>query len=599
MVAFNLRPHQSRAITDMNGFLAANPTLDPLVIQPTGSGKSVVLAEQARLCAKAGKRVMVAAHRKELLSQNRSKLESMDSSIDAGFYSAGLNEKRFDAQVTFAGVQSAARQWDQFGVIDLVMIDECHLISSDSEGQYGQLLNGLKKINPNLRKIGLTATGYRLDSGKIYGPDAPFDAICHTTTINELLAAGYICPLVNRAVRVVDTQGIKKSGNDFDKKELANVFASAVVPACQETVAVANSEDRKKCMVFAVSIDHAKEIVDTITNLTGEAVGMVSSKDCIISSNDLTAMAADSTREQTLHDFVWGDLRWLVSVDTLHTGFDCPAVDLISCMRATLSPGLFYQLAGRGFRIHPGKQDCALLDFGGNIRRHGSLDDPDYGVDKTKSQGGGEAPRKQCPACETWTYAGIAICDNCGFDFPMNENSNLEAKADVDAVVLQGHVDEKSPARPKDAVRRFRVESATWGKNTGKRDPETNVRKNDTVRVEYRVMDEETGVDTRIKMYYCFDHDEGSWPQKNAAKFWKQLSNNLCPATVQEALELHSMGATGEVVRIEAKPRGEFWDVKKYIVERKPPIVVFDPEERWEQLCMFDKKSSHYDEEQF
>ena len=599
MVAFSLRPHQSRAIDDINKFLAQNPDLDPIVKQPTGSGKSVVIAELSRLCVEAGKRVMVAAHRKELLSQDRAKLEAMAPNVDCGYYSAGLKEKRLDAQVTFAGVQSAASVWDQFGKIDLAIIDEAHLISTSDEGQYATLLRGLRTVNPKIRKVGFTATDYRLDQGRIWGAGTPFHCVCHTTTIQELLDLGYICPVVNRACQSVDLSEVKRLGHDFNKGQLATAFIENAMAASQETVAVANSEGRKKCMVFCVSIQHALTVADMITSLTNERVGVVSSRDCVITASDMGAMAAETTREQTLHDFQHSDLRWLVSVDTLHTGFDCPEVDLISCMRATLSPGLFSQLCGRGLRIAPNKVDCALLDFGGNIARHGSLDDPNYGVNRGQSDGSGEAPMKRCSACEVKCFAGMAVCPNCGFIFPSDDNERHDAKADPNAVVLQGHVTTADHApKPKKTLRKFTVENMTWHRHNGRKQDD-GTKKPNTVRIHFAVRDEETDLvlPQPIKMYYCFDHDEGSFAQKNAAKFWKKISNNFCPASVEEALELERLGATAPVQRIEAEPSGDggkFWDVKRYVVGELPPAIVFDPEEAWKQLCMFDDSEDPY-----
>ena len=158
-----------------------------MAILPTGAGKSLIVGELAGQCVAVGKRVMVLTHRKELLKQDREKLTAMHPGVKSGYYSAGLGEKNATADVVFAGVQSACRNPYDFGKIDLVLIDEAHLVSKKDDGQYAKTLQALRVSNPRLRKVGLTATGYRLDSGIIYGPGQPFSEICHETSIREML----------------------------------------------------------------------------------------------------------------------------------------------------------------------------------------------------------------------------------------------------------------------------------------------------------------------------------------------------------------------------------------------------------------------------
>ena len=143
----------------------------------------------------------------------------------------------------------------------------------------------------------------------------------------------------------------------------------------------------------------------------------------------ITGQTDKEERKRHLEDFRAGSLRWLVNVDVLTTGFDAPRVDCVAVLRATMSPGLFCQIVGRGLRTSPEKQDCLILDFGGNIERHGSLDDPHYGRDtggRSQSQVQEEtAPRESqgpaeidCPQCGIGIPSRFAFCPECGADIP-------------------------------------------------------------------------------------------------------------------------------------------------------------------------------------
>jgi len=122
---------------------------------------------------------------------------------------------------------------------------------------------------------------------------------------------------------------------------------------------------------------------------------------------------------ETLKRFKDGDLKYLVNVNVLTTGFDAPNIDCVVLLRPTNSPGLFYQMVGRGFRLHSSKENCLVLDFGGNILRHGPVDDLQI---KESDQGDGEAPAKECPECQEVIHAAYATCPECGHEFPPCEN---------------------------------------------------------------------------------------------------------------------------------------------------------------------------------
>lgn len=183
-------------------------------------------------------------------------------------------------------------------------------------------------------------------------------------------------------------------------------------------------------------------------------------------------------RDQYLQDFANGSLRWLVNCDVLTTGFDAPCIDCIAILRATMSPGLFAQIVGRGLRTHPSKSDCLILDFGENIARHGSLDDRNYGraavvqrAGKTKAEPSEVNGRgKECPNCGIDVAVNVRACPGCNFFFPVSHS----AQADHDSKL--------TGAPPVPDPEEWTVEGVGWSLWNKKGDPEAPP----TLRVDYK-----------------------------------------------------------------------------------------------------------------
>src|SRR6056297_3509196 len=160
---YKLRDYQQQAVDRTLAYFRKKR--DPAVIVlPTGTGKSLVIAELARI---AKGRVLVLAHVKELVEQNHEKYESYG--LTGGIFSAGLGRKESHHQVTFASVQSVSANLDQFRYeYSLVIIDECHRVSGVDTSQYQRIIELLREQNDSLKVLGLTATPYRLAMGWIY-----------------------------------------------------------------------------------------------------------------------------------------------------------------------------------------------------------------------------------------------------------------------------------------------------------------------------------------------------------------------------------------------------------------------------------------------
>jgi len=248
--------------------------------------------------------------------------------------------------------------------------------------------------------------------------------------------------------------------------------------ACAEIVEL--TADRKSVLIFASGVKHGRHIVDVLQG-HGVECGFVCGE------------TPPAQREELLgrfrgdgHDLVGTrPLKYLCNVNVLTTGFDAPGIDCVVLLRPTMSPGLFYQMVGRGFRKHPGKRDCLVLDFGGNVLRHGPVDcirlpDP-------QRPGPGEAAAKECPQCQALIAAGFATCPECGHVFPPPERRRHDAKAGEEGI-LSGQSSDS----------RYEVLDVDFGVHM-KRDAPPDAPR--TMRVEYRV-----GWNEHVSEWVCFEH---------------------------------------------------------------------------------------------
>jgi DNA repair protein RadD len=385
-----------------------------------------MIAQQARQW---DGRTIVLAHRKELLKQNAEKIRLLLPDMKVGLFSAGLNQRDTEADVVCAGIQSVYNKAFEFGRRELIVIDECHLIPPDGDGMYQQFLRDIQTICPDSRIIGLTATPYRCNSGPLTGRGRIFDQACYEVTTGRLIEEGFLCPLTNKPSQTtIDTSSFKVRAGEFVSASMSAVFnhIETVTAACREIVA--KTAGRKCCLLFCCGVDHAETVADVMGEMTGESVPVI------------TGETPPILRAGYLNSFQRGEHRFLVNCDVLTTGFDNPRIDTIAVLRSTMSPGLFAQIVGRGLRMHPGKQDTLVLDFGGNIKRHGSLDDPEYGRAEFRSAGSSAEERngrgKLCPNCEIDVPAACRECQDCGFNFPPPERVQHDSFADDESSIL-------------------------------------------------------------------------------------------------------------------------------------------------------------------
>ena len=301
-------------------------------------------------------------------------------------------------------------------------VHNCHLINPKEAGMWRKFLSDLARTCPQARTIGWTGTPFRGNGVWLTAGDEPlFTNVATRVTMRELLDLGFLSPLVPAAtVTRIDAHDVRTSGDDYVVSELAKVTDTAelVEATCDEIVTLA--ADRKRWLVFAVTIEHAEHVRDALRR-RGVVAEMVSAK------------TPKAERAQLISAFRKGQIRCLVNVAVLTTGFDVPELDFIALLRATKSPVLYVQIAGRGMRLAPGKTDCLWADFTDTTTIMGPVD----AVKGRLPQGGrkGEAPTKLCPSCGSQNAAAAPECIDCGFLFPEPDRIKHGATASAAAVL--------------------------------------------------------------------------------------------------------------------------------------------------------------------
>ncbi len=383
-----LRPYQQEAVRRVVAHFRGSDE-PAVVVLPTGSGKSLVIAELARL---ARGRVMVLAHVRELVEQNHAKYQAYGLAAD--IFSAGLGRKEASCQVVFGSVQSVVRGLDRFddGNFTLLVIDECHRVSPKEDASYRQVIGQLQAANPRLKVLGLTATPYRLGQGFIYyrhhhgmvrGDETTFFRDCvFEQPLRLMVKQGYLAEprRIDVAVERYDFSALAPSASGLFREEELNRVAAGnrATPGIIAEV-VERARDRQGVMLFAASVAHAEEILGY---LPAEEAALV------------TGETPSAERERLIGAFKAREIKYLVNVAVLTTGFDAPHVDLIAILRPTESVSLYQQIVGRGLRLSPGKRDCLILDYAGNPW---DLFAPEVGSPKPASDS--EPVQVECPAC--------------------------------------------------------------------------------------------------------------------------------------------------------------------------------------------------------
>ena len=551
------RPYQKRcsdAVFDYFGHSNGNP----LVIVPTGGGKSLIIG---LLCHTIlhnwpGQRILILSHVKELIEQNYEKIKALWSRAPAGIYSASLGKRQAHHPITFATIQSVHNKAHVLGHRDLVFIDECHLVSNKDTGMYLKLLTELARINPRLKVVGFSATAYRLDMGMLHeGQSGLFTDVAIEIPIMELLEEGYLTRLISKASLIqANLQSVGLIGGEFNSKQLAAAFDQDGFTAAVLDEVLTLAAGRKSMLFFCADVEHAHHVRDGL-----RARG--------IAAEAVTGKTPHGERDELLTGFREGRVPALCSVGIVTTGFDAPNADCLVILRATMSPGLYVQIIGRGLRpvYAPGfnldtregrlaamatgpKPNCLVLDYGSNIERHGPVthvNPPRRGKKKGERL---EAPTVRiCELCRTAHPLGTIECGECGNIMVRERDplAKLEQKAsDAEIMMSDEEYLEKSTVwADVDAVfyRRHRKEG-----------------KPDSLRVEYQC-----GMMV-YKEWVCLFHD--GFAGKKGVAWWTKRGGQPA-AGIEEALRLAEM--IEKPTRIRVRKNDKHFEVLDY--EFGPP----------------------------
>ena len=402
-----LRNYQQRTLDQLYAWFEAGNRGNPCIVMPTGSGKSHILAA---LCRDAIQNwpettVLMLTHVKELIEQNAEKMRQYWPDAPMGIYSAGMRQKKLGNPITFGGIQSLRERASDIGHVDLVIIDEAHLVNHKDAGGYRKLVRDLKQINPALRVVGLTATPYRLGHGMITDQPAIFSDLLEPVSIEELIADKFLMPLRSKHTQAnLDVTGVHKKGGEFIESELQAAVDTDDNNTNVVNETIARAGDRKAWLFFCTGVRHAERIAQLLNSkgiLSGCVIGTTPKKE----------------RELMLADFKAGKLRAITNANVLTTGFDYPGIDLIAMLRPTLSPGLYVQMAGRGMRPKSHTDHCLVLDFAGVVATHGPL--TAVQPPRRAGEGDGVAPVKVCDNCNELCHPSALDCPSCGHPFPL------------------------------------------------------------------------------------------------------------------------------------------------------------------------------------
>jgi DNA repair protein RadD len=386
----------------------------PLVEAPCAWGKSVLIAMLALTLARRDQRVLILAHRHELLEQNTGAMLRLDPNADVGICSASLRSDRIDAAIVVGGTATVFRRLQRLGRVDVVLLDEAHLLGPGSTSMLATILKSLG--DPPL--VGFTATPYRTDSGSLVSAEL-FDEIVWRTGVIEAIDARLLVPLITKSPKVgrIDTSGVAIERGEFQQRPLeqAALAGNVTRDAVLRTLEVADGENRRSLLFFAIGVAHCAAISDEL-------------REHDVSHAVITGETLPEERAESIARFRAGELRALVNCNVLTTGFDARNIDCIAFLRPTVSPVLWTQAAGRGMRTWPWKSDCRLLDFGGNVMRHGPIN-----AIKLRPQGARHDAQaaadcvRICPRCDEINETTTTVCTSCGMVLIQPRASVIEA----------------------------------------------------------------------------------------------------------------------------------------------------------------------------
>ncbi len=358
---FTLRDYQKKAVRA--GLEIIRTKKNGLLVLPTASGKSLVIAEIVKQC---GLKTVVLQPSVEIATQNLEKIKAFGMT-DIGIFSASLNEKTI-GKVTIATIGSIIKHKKRFGNFGLIIVDEADLVSSKG-GQYEEFITSL-----GIPVIGLTASPYRMKSYmNSYGNGEPvvesriltrtrpriFSTIKHITQIPEMFDMGFLCPLKYDSETLYDSKKIRSNSTGQGYNESSLIAYNKDQNIIQQIVNTVKNSQAKHILIFTQFKAESEQVIKKLSKLN-------------IICKEISGVTKKKERSNILKEFRTGNIC-VVNVGTLVAGYDFPELDHIIIAKPTKSLRLFLQMCGRGLRIAPGKEYCTLSDLCDNVKRFGEI----------------------------------------------------------------------------------------------------------------------------------------------------------------------------------------------------------------------------------
>jgi len=539
-MAFQDRWYQTDAADAVMLSLAKGSDIHPIVVAPTGSGKTAIICHTIERVMDSNpfSKVLVLCHIGTVLKQDYKAIVENFEGIPIGLYGSGLGSKTI-RKITVAQINSVYKRADLFANFDIVIIDEAHAVTIEDEkisaeeyGMYRRFLSGIKA-----NYVGLTATHFRMGHGHIHiGEGALFNHMAYDLSemskYNRLVDEGFLSQMFPKDTSFkMNTEKLKTIGGDYSSKDMSNKLdrENLTKAAVMETIHF--GKNRKKWLCFAIDIQHCENVAK------------------MFNDNGISAIAVHSKSKENLDDVIEdyrnGKYKVLVSVEKLTTGFDVPEIDLIIIMRPTKSQRIHIQILGRGGRVvfAPGydintiegrleaiensvKPNCLVLDFAGNIERLGPINDVRI-RQKDKKEKDDQGPiTKVCPECGIRNHGAAKHCMNCDYEFEFKEKLTLVASK---AEIIKREEEKKEVKKVVEKKENFkgwaRIDSIEYSRHPGRSG------KPDSILVSYK-----SGM-MNIKEWVAIEHNGyAKYKAKNWINFRWSGDSAEFPETVHEFL---------------------------------------------------------------
>lgn len=387
---YKLHPYQNELVANARNELAKGKH-SVLLVSPAGSGKSVIIAEIARLATEKNGHVLFMVHRKELIEQ-----------ITGSFHT---NEVQMD-RTTIMTVGRIVNRLDQLPKPSLIITDETH-------HSLAKTYRTIYDYYENVPRLGFTASPWRM-SGQ--GFTDVYESMVEGPQVEWLIENGFLAPYKYYSVNLIDDNKLKKSSTgDYTKNSIDDAIGGTIYGDVIENYR--KLADGKQAIVYCHSVEFSKQVAEAFRNEG-------------IAAEHADAKTSKVEREKIMSDFRTGALKVLCNVDLISEGFNVPDCEVVILLRPTESLVLHIQQSMRSMRYKPGKR-AIIIDHVANYLKHGLPDTPrKWTLEERERKGNKKTdsdaiPIKQCPQCMSVMLSSISICE-CGHEFIAERNMEVE-----------------------------------------------------------------------------------------------------------------------------------------------------------------------------